>query len=171
MKIVGLNKVINDLKQFGKDAEGMIEDELLVTSLSIVENAKLKVPVDNGSLRNSIYNKALNPLRVEIGVGASYGAYVEFGTGKYVSVPTELNDIASKFKGKKGGTFEEGLRAIKDWCRTKGIEEKYAYPIFMSILRTGLRPRPYFYPAYKKGTLDLVKNLNIKLKKLKEKYG
>jgi phage gpG-like protein len=32
-------------------------------------------------------------------VGANYAAYVEFGTGTRVKVPSELSDFAAQFKG------------------------------------------------------------------------
>ena len=103
-------------------------------------------------------------------VGLNYGVYVEFGTGKQVQVPSELRDIASKFKGRKG-SFKEGLESIKDWCRSKGIDEKAAYPIFISILEKGITPQPYLYPSFVEGRKQYLKDLKDYLKELTNKYN
>ena len=81
-----------------------------------------------------------------------------------------MKGIASQFKGKKAGSFEQGLRAIKDWCKSKGIPEDAAYPIFMSILRKGQKARPYLYPAFVKGRTQYLKDLKKLLKDLTKKY-
>ena len=49
--------------------------------------AKAVVPVDTGFLKNSIQAKQISPLLWEVTVGASYGAFVEFGTVKMAGRP------------------------------------------------------------------------------------
>ena len=77
--------------------------------------------------------------------------------------------MANEFKGKKSGTFKEGLEAIKVWCRLKGIDEKAAYPIFAKILGAGINPQPFLYPAYIQGKKKYLDNLNKLIKSFNKK--
>lgn len=167
----GLDKVLKELKAFGKEAEQIIEDETKAIAGDITEWAKQLAPKNIGKLQQSIFPAKEREMVYSINVDMDYGAYVEFGTGKKVSVPSELKDVASKFKNRGGGSFEKGLQSIKDWCRQKGIDESAAYPIFMSILNEGIQPQPFLYPSYVKGKKEYLKNLKRALKDLKNKYG
>ena len=170
-KIKGLNKVLKKLSKFGNEAEKIISETTDSNAEMIVADAKVLAPINKGKLGQSIAKEEVTKLNYKVVVNSPYGAYVEFGTGKKVSVPKDLQDQADKFRGGKGGTFEEGLQAIKDWCRSKGIEEKFAYPIFISILNEGITPQPYLYPAWVKGKVRYVKDLKEDLKYLTKKYG
>ena len=176
LPVKGLNKVLNNLKKFGKEGEKEIEIITKSTASEIVVNAKQKAPVNLGKLRESIAfeeNKSRDDISYTIfvgGVGQSYAAYVEFGTGSKVKVPSELSKEAAKFRGGRGGTFEQGLQSIKDWCRAKGIPEDAAYPIFISILNEGIAPQPYLYPAWVKGKIQYLKDLKQGLNRLVKKY-
>jgi HK97 gp10 family phage protein len=169
--IKGLTKVLKDLEEFGKEGKMVIDIVAEVTSMDIVADAKAFAPKNNGKLAQSIAYTKIADADYKVVVNSPYGAYVEFGTGSKVQVPTELQGIASQFKGKKAGTFEQGLRAIKDWCKNKGIPESAAYPIFMSILEKGQEPQPYLYPAFIKGRKQYLKDLKTVLKKLTKKHG
>ena len=70
---------------------------------------------------------------------------------------------------KKQGTFKQGLEAIKVWCKSKGIPEEAAYPIFAKILGAGINPQPFLYPAWVKGKKDYQNNLERVLKSLSKK--
>ena len=170
-KIKGLNKVLKKLSKFGDEAEKIIAETTQANAKELVANARSLAPKDKGKLAQSIIDEKVTNFTYNIVVGSEYGAYIEFGTGKKVSVPNDLKDQADKFKGGRGGTFEEGLQAIKDWCRGKGIEEKFAYPIFISILNEGITPQPYLYPAWVKVKVQYVKDLKGDLKYLTKKYG
>lgn len=169
--IKGLTKVLKDLKKFGKEGKMEIDIVSEVTSMDIVADAKAFAPKNNGKLAQSIVYTKIADADYKVVVNSPYGAYVEFGTGSKVQVPTELQGIASQFKGKKAGTFEQGLRAIKDWCKSKGIPESAAYPIFMSILEKGQEPQPYLYPAFIKGRKQYLKDLKTVFKRLTKKHG
>lgn len=169
-KVEGLDKVLKQLKQFGVEADKQIGGTTSDIAKEIVSSAKTLAPKNLGKLSQGIYDKKVDDLNYEIVAGESYSAYVEFGTGKKVSVPQELSSLASKFKG-NGGGFAEGLQSIRDWCKSKGIEESAAYPIFMSILRNGTSPQPFLYPAWKKGQKQYVKDLQQLLKGLTAKYN
>jgi len=43
--------------------------------------------------------------------------------------------------------------------RNKGIEERFLFPIMMKILRVGIRPQPFLYPAWKNNTIKFLENL------------
>lgn len=166
--IKNIDKVLKKFKRFGEDGVKMVKVVTNANADEIVADAKAKAPKNVGKLAQSIHKVKEGEFNQIIRVGLEYGAYVEFGTGKKVSIPSELKDQASKFKGRKG-SFKEGLQAIKDWCKSKGIEEKFAYPIFISILENGIQAQPYLYPAYVKGREQYLKDLKDGLKTLVKK--
>lgn len=144
----------------------IVNDEFNAFGLEAVGLAKTLAPVDEGFLRNSITFEQ-GDLVVEVIVTAHYAAYLEFGTRKfaaeYVStLPIEWQDFAAQFKG-GGGGFEDFFANIFDWVKRKGIEPKAAYPIAISILRNGVRPQPFLYPAIEKCKIELIKNLKTVL--------
>ena len=173
--IKGLSSTVSELRKFGKDAEELINAETQSTAFNIEEDAKKRAPKNFGKLAQSIStsqpisdrNKSI--ISRVITVNEIYGAYMEFGTGTKVNVPAEFADMAAAFKGKKQGTFKQGLEAIKVWCKAKGIPEEAAYPIFAKILGAGINPRPFLYPAYIKGKKDYQNNLERLLKSLNKK--
>jgi HK97 gp10 family phage protein len=167
--VKNINKVLKNLERFGDKANKMIAEVTEGNASEIMLNARSKAPINKGKLAQSITTEKDNDLNYRVVVGLDYGAYIEFGTGKKVNVPSELKDQASKFKNRKG-SFKEGLQSIKDWCRAKGIEESAAYPIFISILNNGIQPQPYLYPAFVKGRKQYLKDLKDNLKALINKY-
>ena len=169
--IKGIDRVLKRFKRFGEEGEKVIAATTEEVARNIMLDARVNAPKNNGKLAQSInYQPSENKLNYTIDVSSPYGAYVEFGTGRKVSVPTELKDVASKFRGGNNGTFEEGLQAIRDWCRNKGIDEKAAYPIFISILERGITPQPYLYPAFVKGRKNYLKFLKQDINSLIKKY-
>jgi len=172
MSLKGLDEVLKSLHNFGDEAEKQIAETTFNNAKGIVAAAKSLAPINLGKLAQGIYEEKIDDKNYYIVAGTSYSAYVEFGTGKYVSVPDELKNIASQFKGKgDSGSFAVGLQSIKDWCKNKGIEESAAYPIFMSILRNGIHAQPFLYPAWKKGQIQYVNDLKDDLKELTKKYN
>ena len=81
---------------------------ILGTCTNIVRKAMRLAPVNFGFLRASIGTNATGAgMSAEVwaggagkGVNVHYAPYVEFGTGKGVSVPNELAEYAIQFKGK-----------------------------------------------------------------------
>lgn len=154
-----IGKKLNKLKD---DALQIINDELEAFGLRTVNDAKINAPVDEGFLRNSITYEKSN-LIVEIIVAANYAAYLEFGTrsfaAEYVStLPPTWQEFAAKFKG-GGGGFDDYFRNILEWCKRKGIDKEAAYPIAISILRNGIKPHPYLYPAIEANLIKLKERL------------
>lgn len=161
------------IKALGKLSEGIVND-----AKSNLRNQKA---INTGALVNSIYaDPVTDNLSVNIVAGAPYASYIEFGTRKFAasyvaSLPKDWQTLASQYKGKGGGTFEDLVKNIAIWVGQKGLAGTYsvktqkrlgtkqskeeenlatAYPIALSIVRNGIRARPFLYPAY-------VKNRNI----------
>lgn len=167
--VKGISETISKLQAFGKDIEKKIDLELEAIAFQVEADAKKLAPKNFGKLAQSISNKKVKSLIWKVTVNEIYGTYMEFGTGAKVRVPAEFAEIAKSFQGKKGkGTFKDALEAIKIWCRSRGIDEKAAYPILAKILGAGISPQPFLYPSYKKGEKDLLKNLE-KLVKVNKK--
>ena len=167
--IKGLASTIAELRAYGKDIDKMIDAETESIAFQIETDAKKLAPKNFGKLAQSISHAKVKPALYKVTVNELYGAYMEFGTGSKVSVPAEFADMAATFKGKKQGTFKQGLEAIKVWCKSKGIPEEVAYPIFAKILGAGINPQPFLYPAWVKGKKDYQNNLERLLKSLNKK--
>jgi len=135
--IKGLDKVISNIRKYGKEAENDIEDVTELVARDIEKYAKGNVVANFGKLGQSI--KALEQDKTHWnieagGIVAPYAAYVEFGTGGLVSVPAELKEQAWLFKG-------------------KGIKE------------VNLRARPYLYPSLLRGRKEYLEKLKKVLDK------
>lgn len=167
LKITGVEAAIKRLEAKQKSIEQDIQDELNAWALETVTLAKQLAPVHEGQLRQSI-NPLFENNKASITVNTFYAAYIEFGTRKFAasyisSLPAEWEQFAAQFKG-GGGSFIELVKNITEWVRLKGIDQKAAYPIALKILRDGIKPQPYLYPAVQQTTPDLIKNLKNVLK-------
>lgn len=112
MQVKGINIVISDIRKFGKEAEQDIEGVTELVARNIEKYAKQNAPANLGKLGQSIQAVKEKPLLWSIeagGILAPYAPFVEFGTGGLVHVPTELKEVAIKFKGK--GIKQVNLRA------------------------------------------------------------
>lgn len=105
MAVTNLKSVLKSLEKFGDEAKQMVSDTTHQSAENIARDAKAKAPTNKivgygGFLRDQIFTKEVDKLNYEIVAGAYYSAYMEFGTGGSVNVPSEMKDIAIKFKGK-----------------------------------------------------------------------
>jgi len=172
--VKGLRKLLEDLGELGKKTADLLDEVTENTAREVEEIAKSKASrhTDTGKLAQSIVRfqtpDQKGDIAWSVGARVPYAAYVEFGTGARVQVPEELRAEAAKFKG-RGGSFKEGLENIRKWCRRKGIDEDAAYPIFMSILKNGLRPRPFLYPAYVSKKDDYIADVKAAIENLTKK--
>lgn len=104
LKTKGFDRLIRDLKKF--DPRKAVEDELKRIGNEILADAVANVPVDTGELKNSAAIETSwedDTITVTVFFSALYAAYVEFGTGDFVSVPDGLEDYALTFKGSRKG--------------------------------------------------------------------
>lgn len=175
-----ISGLLKKLSQAGEGANRMAKAIVQSTADQIVADAKTNAPADLGALRQSIGKDQLDEgYQASIFANAAYAAYVEFGTGVQVDVPPEMADIAAQFKGKGTGSWDEFELAIEEWMKRHGIgavaistgkdgEEEFksvAYLIMMAILKNGLKPQPFLYPAFVKGRAELGPKLETAIKR------
>ena len=181
--VSGVDVLMGKLNKMSERIQNDVLDEFNASALNIQTNAKKYAPVNIGTLRNSIQLKedlTKGKLVYTIGSKLSYAPYIEFGTGGKVTIPAGYEQFASQFKGGKGGTFAQLLKALMEWVKRKGIvgtysvktgrrtgnksiqqkqNESAAYAIALSILRKVLRPQPFLIPAYEQEIPKLKTNI------------
>lgn len=89
VKVSGVNLVLSGLDQYSKDVQQLVQKELKDWSDRTAEKAKIDVPVDTGALKNSIRsvggNNGLTWIVKAGNTEVKYAAFIEFGTGTFVS--------------------------------------------------------------------------------------
>jgi len=163
----GVNKVIADIRAFGREAEKRISQETEAIAFQIEADAKRNAPKNFGKLAQSISHEKINASNYKVTVNEFYGAYVEFGTGKMYKPHPEWDHMAAQFKGPTGRPFSDFVEAMKIWMRAKGYDESNAWIACINVLKNGQEAQPFLYPAYVKGRKDYEKNLKQLLKNLK----
>lgn len=184
LNLSGMENLTKRLKTIQDDLTKGVAEEISASTMKIEKDAKRNAPVNIGTLRQSIHGEStLNGMTGKVTVDASYGAYVEFGTGGKVKIPAGYEDFAAQFKGKSGGSLEDFIRALTLWVKRKGLagtysvktsrrlgsksvkesqDEKLARFLAIKILKNGIRPQPFLIPAYE----DEKPKLFNRLKKL-----
>lgn len=134
MAIENLDKLISKLEKLNDVNQAMEQACILVEN-----EAKIKCPVDNGLLRNSITHYIEdnpNELIGVVGTNVEYAPYVEFGTGIYSSLGNGRQD-RWKYKDAKG-----------EWHST-----------------IGQHPQPYLQPALEENRRKIEKMFKEQIKK------
>jgi HK97 gp10 family phage protein len=178
--ISGIPRLERRLKEIEDSVSTDLANELSATSFTIEKQAKRNAPVNMGTLRQSIHATSKDKLTHYVEVGASYGAYVEFGTGGKVSVPAGYEEYAATFKGNKGGKLEDMIQALTLWVKRKGLagtysvksgrrlggkavkasqDEKLARFLAIKILKNGIRAQHYLIPAFEEEKPKLIERL------------
>jgi len=165
LEVTGLNEILAKLDV--KSMEADIQLALNDFGFRVVKEAKTLTPKDEGYLARSI-NSEPSKLSITISANTDYAAYIEFGTRKfaaaYVSIlPPDWQAFASQFKGSSPGSFVDFIKRIMAWVKRKGIPETAAYPIALKILRDGIKPSPFLFPAYEHQRPLLIKDLEALL--------
>lgn len=168
----GLTIQVEGLKQLQKKLgnlpEHLIQEfdaELADTANGVVNRAVEDAPRDQGILIQGISFYREDEMQYVVVSGAEYSAYIEFGTRTRVQVPAELQDYANQFRLQNTGGESDVKKIIYEWCRRKGIEERYWYPIFIKIMTVGVNPHPFFFPQMRWAQTQLNKNLRQALKR------
>ena len=169
--VVGVKALEKKFKKFGVEGQQMFNDVTKIKAEEIVAEAQRKAPVNNAKLKQGIILDEVSKSTYRVVALEKYSAFIEFGTGRKASIPKGWERIASEFKGKSLGSFNDGLNNIKAWAKRKGIDESAAYPIFISILKNGIEPKPFLHPAFKKVAPIYLKDLNTALKRLTDKFN
>lgn len=190
-EITGLPELLSKFAALGADGAGVANRVLNVTADLIVTDARRNAPAAFGKIRQGIVKSQVADLRVMVAATAPESAFQEFGTGGKVDVPAEMADIAAQFKGASGGGMQAFIISLIDWIKLRGLTNTYsvttrkiatkgtadqttqlAWAIAKKILRDGLQPQPFLYPAYLAGTSQLVPKLQTALQELlKSKQG
>ena len=76
-----------------------VETLVSQTTTSLSRQVKASVPTKYSGIRSSIKSR-VKPYIGKVRIKAHYAPYIEFGTGRFVQVPTELKDYAMQFKGR-----------------------------------------------------------------------
>ena len=98
VNVEGNDKIVKSIKEFVVKNVEDLEDEVQMFADNVQLKSAQRVRRNFGILANSQY-KSINGLNAEIGFTAHYAAYVEFGTGGMVDVPSGLEEYAIQFKG------------------------------------------------------------------------
>ena len=119
-EIKGLNKLLKKFETLDKEIIKNVEGTIEGAAQDIEVDAKVAAPVDFGKLRQGIKAQPIAGKEMGYRVVAKekYSAFMEFGTGGRVKVPTELKEVAIQFKGK-------GIREVNIQPRP------FLYPAFV----------------------------------------
>jgi hypothetical protein len=188
LKASGIEALLAKFNTLANEAQNDVQYELNVFADDVVRDAKLLVKAnsyDEGNLLRNI-NPEYGSGSVTITANTKYAAYIEFGTRKFAaeyvsSLPPDWQAFASTFKGKSNsGDYYDFLNAILDWVSRKGITARYsvktkkklknnkedderllaaATAIAFSILKNGIKPKPFMYPSINKNLPVLIQNI------------
>lgn len=159
IKIKGLKEL---KRKLGKQGEAkvtqIISDEMEAAAYDVQGEAMNRAPVDTGITRAGISVEGKD-LRWIVYTVAEYAGYQEFGTKTLVDVPPEMKEQADKFRSGKGD-YKEFKKQIAAWMNRKGIPKEAIFPIMAKIMKIGVKPHPFMYPAFKNKTKDIGKNID-----------
>lgn len=100
VNLTGIDSLQGAIKKLDEKLTKEVSNEINASSLKIQSDAKKLAPVDMGYLRNSIVlNGEIGSLTYNVEARMPYAAYVEFGTGGKVSIPSGYEEYAALFKG------------------------------------------------------------------------
>lgn len=186
IEIQGLNKLLSKLDKVPDTMRREVGRELRDGVDTAVNLSRRMAPKDEGQLSRGIQRVDIDPLDYEFVSLSGYSAYMEFGTKSRFSAPAEVANFAAQFKqqGPKIG-FKNLFLIIKDWVKRKGIAGRFsvktrrrvggksqqdaedsaaAFAITISILRKGVHPHPFFFPAFFEVRGKIIKNVEAVLK-------
>lgn len=151
--IKGLKALLKKLDNLDKDLFDKIEGVVDGHAHQMATRAKRYAPKNTGHTGQTI--AVAQGIKREKGVidrsviaNAPYALYIEFGTGKQVKIEPEMREVAARARAAaKKGSFADGLKSIERWLKLNGGDPKNAYIVLVSILKRGLKPQPFLYPA------------------------
>jgi hypothetical protein len=188
LKSSGIDAILAKFNTLANEAQNDVQLQLNAFADDVARDAKQLVKAnssDEGNLLRNI-NPEFGSGFVSITANTKYAAYIEFGTRKFAaeyvsSLPSDWQAYASTFKGKSNsGDYYDFLNAILDWVGRKGITARYsvktkkrlknnkgdderllaaATAIAFSILRNGIRPKPFMYPSVNRNLPLLIQNI------------
>lgn len=125
-----------------KKVDGVVKD----AADAWAQRAKLAAPNDQGRLANETKPVHVKPMESEVVVNVEYAAYMEWGTKTRVSVPAELQNYASRFKGKGTQLARFQLQKLLfAWMDRVGIPDEFQWIVYINIVVRGVKPHPFFF--------------------------
>jgi hypothetical protein len=187
VKITGLKEVQVQLEKLAKELPGKVDGIVSKGVKEMARDAKVDAPKDFGVMAGGITDKKNGFADYSMISNASYSPYLEFGTkGNYQPIP---GIDASEFKGK--GSKEGGkgfFENILAWVKRKRIagtysvktrrrvgkkadiekeNEQVAFAIYMSIMKHGIKPHPFFFKQGDKHGPAIIKQIEQLVKQEK----
>jgi hypothetical protein len=187
VKITGLKEVQVQLEKLAKELPGKVDGIVSKGVKEMARDAKVDAPKDFGVMAGGITDKKNGFADYSMISNASYSPYLEFGTkGNYQPIP---GIDASEFKGK--GSKEGGkgfFENILAWVKRKRIagtysvktrrrvgkkadiqkeNEQVAFAIYMSIMKHGIKPHPFFFKQGDKHGPAIIKQIEQLVKQVK----
>lgn len=148
INLKGVNDAINKISKFEHTKRQKVKDTIHESALNIQKGAKRRVRVDTGRLRASIAIQTLNEgLTLQVGTKVKYAPFIEFGTGKFVSIPPGVN------------VPEKGRQTPWLYPESKG-----GTPTGKMILTHGSQPHPFLFPAWDEEKPNFIKAMKEALK-------
>jgi len=116
IKIEGQEQLAAKFKKISKTASNEVEQALINSALMVERDAKIKVPVDTGRLRQSITHQdenfgSQNPA-VKVGTNVDYAPHIEYGTSKQSAKPF----LRPAFEENKQKILKEIAKAMRKGC-------------------------------------------------------
>ena len=124
---MGANNLSRSLQAFSDKAIDEVKQGVSETAMLLNTEASSRAPVDEGNLKNSIQSE-IGGLEATVMVGASYGIFVEYGTGVYAKGPggSRAKKIPWSYKGADGKWYTTyGMRAQPFWFPSIDVARKY----------------------------------------------
>ena len=121
------NNLVRALQVFSDKTVDDAERGVSETAMLLNTEASSRAPVDEGNLKNSIQSE-IGGLEATVMVGASYGIFVEYGTGVYAKGPggSRAKKIPWSYKGADGKWYTTyGMRAQPFWFPSIDVARKY----------------------------------------------
>ena len=121
------NNLVRALQVFSDKTIDDAERGISETAMLLNTEASSRAPVDEGNLKNSIQSE-IGGLEATVMVGASYGIFVEYGTGVYAKGPggSRAKKIPWSYKGADGKWYTTyGMRAQPFWFPSIDVARKY----------------------------------------------
>ena len=135
-----LTELAKDLFKAADNVEQATQELLEAAGDAILADAKSRVVVKTGALKNSL-TKTVTPLKVVVGPTALHGTFIEYGTGT---------------KGEFPGSMYEILPKNGQYLKFKvGAKTVYA----RSVKHPGISAKPFMRPAAKQWVEDIPRDM------------
>lgn len=143
MTITGFKEFIDKVNKLPAELEKHFDEAAADAAGTWVERAKMDAPKDVGDLTGGISNKRVKIGDWEVVSAKEYSPYMEWGTRLKARIPAELSAYAAQFKGPTGQ--KDAKKFIFAWAKRIGLPEEAWWPVYISIMRTGVNPHPFFF--------------------------